>query len=199
MTARVLLCLDKLAHPRTGMGQFSLHLARALAIRSDDSPEYTLLVPRAARPLLQGLDATVETLGRLDKEKVLRWTRPIGPLTPGQRRRPAVWHALAQDAKYLPFDRETPVLLTIHDLNYLRDTEERERLRRLRVVQSRVDRSAVIVAVSRFTAGEVSRHLDVGDRPVHVVHNGLPETGSIEPTKPAAAPPPGQPVPARHR
>ncbi len=192
MTAEVLLCLDKLAHPRTGMGQFSLHLSRALTDLGDDSLAYTFLAPRDARSLLEGRrvgrGATLETLTLLDKERVMRWTRRLGPLTRGQRRRVDVWHALAQDAKYLPFDPETPVLLTIHDLNYLRDTEGRELDHRLGVVQSRIDRAEVIVAVSQFTADEVRRHLAVGDRPIHVIYNGLPDTHAVSPAKPTAAP-----------
>jgi len=185
MTANVMLCLDKLAHPHTGMGQFSLNLAHALAQLGDDSLAYTFLVPPDKRPLLEGRHARValETLTALDKEKVMRWTRRFGPLTPGQRSRVDVWHALAQDAKYLPVDRNTPVLLTIHDLNYLRDTEGRELEHRLGVVQSRVDRADVIATDSRFTADEVRQHLAVGDRPIHVIHIGLPDTDAVSPVK----------------
>ncbi len=164
MTANVMLCLDKLAHPHTGMGQFSLNLARALAQLGDDSLAYTFLVPRDARPLLDGhAGVTLETITALDKEKVMRWTRRFGPLTPGQRSRVDVWHALAQDAKYLPVDGNTPVLLTIHDLNSLRDTDGRELEHRLGVVQSRVDRADIIATDSRFTADE---------GPVPVRHRG---------------------------
>jgi len=189
MTTNVVLCLDKLAHRRTGMGQFSLNLARALAELGDDSLAYTFLVPREARPLLEGHQPKVslETLSVLDKEKVMRWTRRFGSLTAGQRSRVDVWHALAQDAKYLPVDRNTPVLLTIHDLNYLRDTAGRELEHRLGVVQSRVDRADVIATDSRFTADEIRRHLAVGDRPIHVIHIGLPDTDAVSPVKPAGA------------
>ena len=186
MTTNVLLSLDKLAHPHTGMGQFSLNLARALTQLGDDSLAYTFLVPRDARPLLEGhAGVTLETITALHKEKVMRWTRRLGPLTPGQRSRVDVWHALAQDAKYLPVDRNTPVLLTIHDLNYLRDTEGRELDHRLGVVQSRIERADVIATDSQFTADEVRQHLAVGDRPIHVIHIGLPDTDAVLPVKPA--------------
>jgi len=186
MTVRVALCLDKLAYPRTGMGQVSLHLALALTARADESLAYTFLAPRNARSQLEGHGATLETLSPLDKEKLLRWTRWIGPVTRGQRSRVDVWHALAQDAKYLPLDRDTPVILTIHDLNYLRDTKGRELDHRHGVVQSRIDRAAVIAADSRFTADEIRRHHDVGDRPIQVIYVGLPNTDAVSPVKPAA-------------
>jgi glycosyltransferase involved in cell wall biosynthesis len=146
-------------------------------------------VPRDARPLLEGHHAgvTLETLTVLDKKKVMRWTRRLGSLTPGQRSRVDVWHALAQDAKYLPVDRDTPVLLTIHDLNYLRDTGGRELQHRFGVVQSRVDRADVIATDSRFTADEVRSHLIVGDRPIHVIPIGLPDTDALSPAKPSRA------------
>ena len=186
MTAQVALCLDKLAYPRTGMGQFSLHLALALTARADESLAYTFLAPRNARSLLEGHGAMLETLSPLDKEKLLRWTRWIGPVTRAQRSHVDVWHALAQDAKYLPVDRDTPVLLTIHDLNYLRDSKGRELDHRHGMVQSRIDRAAVIAAVSRFTADEIRRHHSVGDRPIQVIHDGLPITDDVSPAKPAA-------------
>jgi glycosyltransferase involved in cell wall biosynthesis len=188
MTANVLLCLDKLAHPNTGMGQFSLHLARALTEGPDDVLAYTFLTPRDAEPLLEGCQATLETLTQLDKEKLLRWTRPFGPVTRVQRRHVDVWHALAQDAKYLPLDPETPVLLTIHDLNYLRESEGRELVRRLGIVQSRVNRARAIVADSRFTADEIGRHLTLGDRPLQVIYCGVPGSGDVVPRKPERAP-----------
>ncbi|MFM7804457.1 MAG: glycosyltransferase, partial [Verrucomicrobiota bacterium] len=104
-----------------------------------------------------------------------------------------LWHVTSQSSKFLPLDPRVPVLLTIHDLNFLHDERHRTRpaavRRKLAAVQAKVDRAAAVVAISRFVAADVSANLRLGHRPLHVVHNGLPPAPAAAPRRPAFLPP----------
>ena len=71
-------------------------------------------------------------------------------------RRYDLWHVTNQMSKYMPFDARVPVLLTIHDLNFLHESppegqsrgdREREVERKLADIQRKVDRASAIVSV----------------------------------------------------
>ena len=117
------------------------------------------------------------------KETLRRIIRPIVPATIRGYRAVDVWHAPHQDAKYLPFDSRVPVVLTIHDLNFLRESEPREFAGHVGSLQRKVDRAAVVTTVSAFSAGEIKRHLDLRNKTVQVIPNGLstPASSTIRP------------------
>ncbi len=121
------------------------------------------------------------------KETLRRIVRPMVPVGIRGYRAVDVWHAPHQDAKYLPFDSRVPVVLTIHDLNFLREREPREVAGQLRSLQHKVDRAAVVTTVSAFSAGEIERHLDLRNKPVQVIPNGLSAPASL-PSRPAGVP-----------
>jgi glycosyltransferase involved in cell wall biosynthesis len=130
------------------------------------------------------------------KESLRRFVRPfVQPLVP--KSDIAVWHTTHQAAKYLPLDSRIPILLTIHDLNFLHDEHGNvaqpplsgRNHRKLAAVQRLVDRACAIATDSAYVADEVKSYLKVGDRPVHVVPLGLapPPVASAE--RPSYMPP----------
>ncbi len=112
-----------------------------------------------------------------------RW---LGVAAPGC----ALWHGLHQDTPYWPRRRSIPVLLTVHDLNFLLPGAPPARRRaRLAALQRRVDRSAALAAVSEFTAGMIREHLTLGARSLTVIPNGNPLDPAVVAERPAWAPP----------
>ncbi|MGH9415821.1 MAG: glycosyltransferase [Terriglobales bacterium] len=111
-----------------------------------------------------------------------RW---LGAAAPGCD----LWHAMHQDRPYLPRRREAPVLLTIHDLNFLlpgaAPGRQRARLGRL---QKLVDRAAALTAVSEFTAGVVRQHVELGGKSLTVIPNGNPLDPAVAGERPPWAP-----------
>ena len=88
-----------------------------------------------------------------------------------------------QTSKYLPLDDRIPVVLTVHDLNFLHMTDgtlrpERVR-RRLARIQKLVTRATAIVTVSKFTATDLAKHINVESKAIHVVPNGLTPPSEI--------------------
>jgi len=97
------------------------------------------------------------------------WLRPLLPAIPKY----ALWHSTSPFVKYLPLDDRIPVVLTIHDLNFLREKSLKKCARKLRFLQRLVERAAAITTISNFVADELRKHLDLCEKPLYVVYNGL--------------------------
>ena len=126
------------------------------------------------------------------KEAVQRLYRPLVRPVMG---RPAfaAWHATNQMSRYWPLDPRVPVILTIHDLNFLHEAPHDEQFataaRKLADIQRKIDRAAVIVTDSLFVAQDVTRHLVLHDKPVHVVPLGVPLPVPASTSRPGFLPP----------
>jgi glycosyltransferase involved in cell wall biosynthesis len=88
-----------------------------------------------------------------------------------------VWHAPFQSGRMIPgAGSSVKVVLTIHDLNHLHEGKPlKEQRESLQHTQALIDRSDVVVCISEFCRSDVLKHLEVKDRPVHVIHNGTPD------------------------
>ena len=195
---RVVIDLEKLRHINCGLGRFSLHLGRELLALADERFEPVFFLPRGAEawfadaaPLPGG------RFGRLDvapwrKEVVQRFYRPLIRPVMG-RRAFAAWHVTNQMSRYWPLDPRVPVILTIHDLNFLHEAPHDEQFamaaRKLADIQRKIDRAAVIVTDSLFVAQDVTRHLVLHDKPVHVVPLGVPLPVPASTSRPGFLPP----------
>ena len=171
---RVLIDLERLRQPYSGLGQVAWNLGRELLAEQDFDWQPVFLLPRNR----QGM------FGETVEYEVPSWRRRLVPrLAP----RYSLWHFLHQDASYFPAPG-TPAVLTIHDLNFLDEKSPQKAARRLARVQSLVDRSQAITVISEFTRKRIEEHLDLGQRPVHVIHNGPCTDPDGEARKPVSAP-----------
>jgi glycosyltransferase involved in cell wall biosynthesis len=184
---RVVIDVEKLRHINTGLGRFSLHLATEIIRQTEGRIRPVLFLPPGAERMFPGGGYDVVPAIDRRREGVVRFVRPFVRPFLG-RRRHEVWHMTHQAAKYFPFDPRTPVLLTIHDLNFLHESpgrrDDRRIRRKLAGVQRRIDRATAITTVSQFTADDVRRHLDVRGKPIHVVPNGMAAPPSASPRRP---------------
>jgi glycosyltransferase involved in cell wall biosynthesis len=177
---RVVIDLEKLRHINCGLGRFSLYLGRELLGLAADRFDPVFFLPRGGERYFAeagGVHHGTVRVRPWRKEGLQRWLRPLGRYLPGIVR-PDLWHVTNQMSRYLPLDDRVPVVLTIHDLNFLHnetDASNPSRIRRkLADIQRRVDQAAAITAVSQFTADDIRNALDVRDKPIHVIPNGLP-------------------------
>ena len=190
---RVVIDLEKLRHINCGLGRFSLHLGRELLALADGRFEPVFFLPQGAQRWFSDARSGVETLdvAPWKKEAVQRFVRPLVRPVLG---RPAfaAWHATNQMSRYLPFDPRVPVVLTIHDLNFLHEAPHDEQLaaigRKLADIQRKVDRAAVVVTDSEFVAQDVARHVELRGKPVQVVPLGVPEPAAASAERPAFLP-----------
>ncbi|MBA3890560.1 MAG: glycosyltransferase family 4 protein [Gemmatimonadaceae bacterium] len=151
---------ERLRNPASGLGQFCRALGAALLAEQPAGATVTVIAPRKQ----------LGTFGQGARHIETRWWHRFrSPATPD------VWHATHQDAWIRP-PRDVPVVLTIHDLNFLEraDYSARRKALRLATVQRLVDRASVVSAISAYSASVVGEHLELRGRPVHVVHSGNP-------------------------
>lgn len=167
MRRRVLLDFTATKSINNGLGQFSIHLGNAIIAEKPVDWAIDVLVPRGREALFPNADGyrlknnmNRDTAPRLFKALLSRqWIYDL-------------WHVTNQNSGFIPLDSETPMLLTIHDLNFLRERSEADWQRKLAKIQSKVDRAHAINTISEFVKQELLSHLHLKNLPVHVVHNG---------------------------
>jgi glycosyltransferase involved in cell wall biosynthesis len=189
---RVVIDLEKLRHINCGLGRFSLHLGGELLAIAPGRLQPVFLLPRGAERYFPAGGFETIAVAPWNKEAVRRLYRPlVAPWLAS--RRADLWHVTSQMSKYLPLDPRVPVVLTIHDLNFLHESPGESRAeeidRKLADIQRKVDRAAVIVADSAYVADEVARHLDLGGRPVRVVPLAVSDPPQASVDRPAFLPP----------
>ena len=184
---RVVIDLEKLRHINCGLGRFSLHLGREILALADERFEPVLFLPDGAAERFAG--AARIGVAPWRKEAMQRFYRPLLRPVLGAPAY-AAWHVTNQMSRYLPLDPRVPVVLTIHDLNFLHESPgESAPAHKLADIQRKVDRAAVVVTDSRFVADDVARHVELRGKPVHVVPLGVPEPPRASPERPPFLPP----------
>lgn len=171
---RVLIDLERLRSPNSGLGQVALNLGKEFLAHPSDIWQPVYLLPENRTNVFSVPVA----------HEVPSWRRRYAPrFAP----RYALWHMLHQDAKYLPAPG-SPYVLTINDLNFLEEKSPQKAAKRLAHVQKLVDRAVAITVISEFTGGVVREHLEIGDTPIHVIHIG-PCTDTSQPgSRPGSLP-----------
>jgi glycosyltransferase involved in cell wall biosynthesis len=185
---RVVIDLTKLKQLHCGLGQYALHLGHALLRRRSELIEPTFLVrPRDARYFAeQGVELVFARPWR--RETLLRPIRPLLRPFGAMATRVDVWHCTMQFARYLPLNPSVPVVLTIHDLNFLRQKRRGCHARFLRNAQRLVDRAAAVTTISHFVAQEIRHHFDLQGKELRVIYNGGTSDVTAAPQRPAFAP-----------
>jgi glycosyltransferase involved in cell wall biosynthesis len=175
--AKVILEMQKLRVPESGLGQVCVHMGRELAAMDRGSLELEFFVPKSS----------VGCFGKEFQYRTLRaWHRWLGVPSPDAD----VWHCLHQDSPYLPANSKTRVVLTIQDLNFLVKWEGHPGAirRRLDRLQRLVNRAAVITTSSHYVEGVVRSHLRV-TQPIVVVNHAHCLQTDLAAERPATVPP----------
>lgn len=189
---RIVVDLEKLRHINCGLGRFSLHLAEELLAVAPGRFEPVFFLPAGGERHFPGGGFGRISVRPWKKEALRQYLRPLArPFLPEPT--VALWHVTNQMSKYLPLDPRVPVLLTIHDLNFLHEAPHDEQVgkiaRKLADIQAKIDRAAAVVTDSQFVADDVAGQLRLGGRPIHVVPLGLPPPPAAAAERPAWLPP----------
>ena|SRR6218665_3804265 len=156
---RVLIEMEKLKNPNSGLGQFCMNLGEQLQHADTKDLELDLYLPSNLKGAFgDGFHYVSHTA--------------LHKLLPLKSDKYALWHCLQQDSHYLPTDTNTKLILTIHDLNFLEKYKGAKQKRKLNSLQKRVNRASAITVISKFTEAMVRENLVLGDKPVHVIYNG---------------------------
>ena len=160
MQHSILIDLGKLKDLYSGLGQVSLHFGKAISRLKEDNIEWHFLIPKGFEKEF-GTDIQYEYLS--EKRRYFPALCPDYDL----------WHAIHQDSDYMPSDKTTPYILTIHDLNFLEEKSQAKAKARLDRLQKKVDRANAITFISKFTEAVARKHLHLPDIPTQVIYNGV--------------------------
>jgi glycosyltransferase involved in cell wall biosynthesis len=161
---KILLELERLRNPYSGLGQYCQHLALALAE-----------LPQAEQTTWQYL-LPAHQIGTLGAEAHYIAVQPHHKFFP-----PAtttdIWHCLHQDSAYWPArNTTTRIVTTIHDLNFMErnDMWAIEKKRRLAILQHKINRSYGLVFISQFVRQQIEHHLYIPENILQkVIYNGI--------------------------
>ena len=157
---KVLIDFQKLDFLYCGLGQFCLHLLETFEALPHEGIQRYYLINRQGAGNIDWLPQHAITLSSI--HKVLACLLPKSDL----------WHMTHQDAPYIPSSSKTPVLLTIHDLNFLNIKSKDKQTNRLKELQKKIDRACHITTISHATKEDVLNHCIV-NKPITVIPNGV--------------------------
>jgi glycosyltransferase involved in cell wall biosynthesis len=160
MIFEILMDMGKLKTPFSGLGQFSYYYGKHILNLSSPYFNWNFLVPSSMR-------------GVFNKDISYEETSLKRRFFPFLCRKYQLWHALHQDSSFLPGDKDCPYILTIHDLNFLKEKDDRKAERRLKKLQSKVNRASAITFVSNYTASISKKNLNLAGKDLYVIHNGV--------------------------
>ena len=154
----ILIDLDRLKNPYNGLGQFSLNFGKNLASLQPEELQFTFLVP----PNYVGY------FGHNVNYEVANWKRRFFSRF---LKRYDLWHAIHQDSNFFP-NPQTKFLLTIHDLNFLKEKSPQKAKKRLQKLQKKINLSCGVTTISEFSKNEILNNLQI-NVPVYVIYNGI--------------------------
>lgn len=153
---KVLIEMEKLHNPNSGLGQFCLGLGQAL-VKQNHHSELHFLVPENKKGIF-GNNA-IYILLKSYLSFLFNKPKPYD-----------VWHCTHQESKYLP--KNSKLILTIHDLNFLYKYKGLKKRLKLNALQRKVNKASAIVAISEFTANEIKNNLKIDSNKLHIIYNG---------------------------
>lgn len=101
-------------------------------------------------------------------------------------RRFDIWHSVHQLYRECPRNKSTKRILTIHDLNFLYEKNEKKAKKYLNAVCKKINNAHHLVAISNFAKCEVLKNCKVEEnKPFDVILNGVRDTSNDNRTKPS--------------
>lgn len=96
-----------------------------------------------------------------------------------------LWHATDQQYRMRGGDSKTIQLLTVHDLNFLREKSGLHRWRHIVQLNWRMRHSHHLTCISRYVKNDILTHYKTGDKPIDVIYNGIASQESEPRQRPA--------------
>lgn len=166
--------MERLRDLNSGLGQFCLHLGKSISKELNHN-DLTFFLP----------SSSVGIFGQNTNYKIVK---PIHKFF-SPRENYNIWHCTHQQSKYLPHNKKTKFILTIHDLNFLDKYSSKIRQKKkLDFIQQRINNASALCFISKYTEQIVREHLSVPDIPTKVIYNGNSLVTHESVQKPAFAP-----------
>jgi glycosyltransferase involved in cell wall biosynthesis len=152
----IVVDVDRLKYPFTGMHQFCLHLYKNL-VKSSDFDFYFYKHQQTRLP---------EQLQTIN----IKWW-DIFFLKP--KAQFSLWHSTSQLTKRIPL-KPIKLVYTIHDLNFLYSSKPNwKKKRTLRSIQKNCDRADYLTFISNFAYQDAKKQLNISDKKYRIIYNGV--------------------------
>ncbi|NDA62508.1 MAG: glycosyltransferase family 1 protein [Chitinophagia bacterium] len=158
---RIGIDVERLKYPHTGLYHFCWELGKALMLEKSATDELYFYLPPEQTGIFGELAKYVKQ-------------SPLHKLIFPNIQSYQVWHSVHQGSEYFPYQGKVPVVLTVHDLNFLHQTQRSKSYiqKRLNSLQQKIYRSQHLVTISAFVLRELQQHLDVSNITTSVIYNG---------------------------
>lgn len=173
----IILDCERMRYHHTGLYHFCFQLGQALLLARQENESIMFYADKHNKDVF---GATQRYMMQQPTHKLLR------PSVKGCH----VWHETHQDSMYQPSSKRIPVVLTIHDLNFLKGNlktldKQRTYLKRL---QQKVNDANHLVTISKYVLNDLEQHIDTKGKPISVIYNGCNIKLLATLSKPVCAP-----------
>lgn len=171
---KIVIDLDRMKYPNTGMYQF----CHQLYLHFRKNSEFEFWFYKHKKTALELNDNIINI-------------QPIDNFYLKAKKTISVWHTTSQLSQRIP-KKGVALVYTLHDLNFLYSNKPQWKINRsLKKIQKNIDRADYLTFISHFTKKEIATHFDIKNKKSEVVYNGVElqifpdfETPRIRPTKP---------------
>lgn len=165
----IILDFERMKYPNSGLYHFCKGLGEALVKESDPNREtLSFYLPKQVNGFF---GSSVQYINQTSLHKLVM----------PSLKKFTCWHATNQTSGYFPKNQRIPIVLTVHDLNFLYDSNKSAKRKKAyqQNLQSKVDTATAVVTISSFTAKELEQFVDLGNKKITVIYNGCGIDDSI--------------------
>jgi glycosyltransferase involved in cell wall biosynthesis len=169
MQKHLLIDLYALSNPTCGFGQISLNYERHFGPMHLDDIGFVFLVPDDYQGCSGSKYLSLKNFNRMHDH-----FSNIDLL-----------HITNQQRTYRKLPAGIPIVLTIHDLNFLYEKSPLKIKKYLHKVGKLVNQATVIVAISHFVADEIRKNFPLNGKQLKVIYNGVERIDEAPDVKPS--------------
>lgn len=174
--SRVLIDLDRLREPASGLGHVAVSLGQHFAqlAQLNNDVRFTFLVPKSE---VGRFGDAVDYVACSSLLKICPWLHKHYDL----------WYCPHQDVSFPP-PSGVPFVMTINDLNFIHEKSPHRIRARLKKIQNWINRSRRVTVISAHTGKEVRENLSVDGNTLQVIPFGLELKTFDQPERPSFVP-----------
>lgn len=174
-TPKIIFDCERMKYPFTGLYSFCYQLGMELKLQSNNKISFYL--PEKEKHTF-GLDTDV-----IIQKSLHKFILP-------DLKEYQLWHSTFQGSSYFPKSKKIKKVLTVHDLNFLYDANKsaHKKKKELQKLQSKINHSDAVVAISQFVLADMKNHLSIDDTRSHVIYNGCNFNSSSQSEVPSIIP-----------
>lgn len=164
-------------YPDTGLFHYCARLGEALLQEANDKEKFNFFIPSSKAGYFGNKPNYINQYA---------YQKLILPSSASFN----LWHATHQGTDYFPHNSKIPIVLTVHDINFMHDPEKIEvkKKKYLRNLTAKILRADKIVFISKFVQQDVLQNISIENEKCNVIYNGCSVQHLSSLNKPLKAP-----------